>query len=158
MRTSPYYRRALRAASAAALAPGLALALLSACGLVTEPGGALVVATDRARHARASPDSAARVGFTMRNAGFRALYVGRCGPSTSLYVERFSAGLWRVAESATICPAIYSTVPLELHPGAQHGPQVLVLRSGRYRLRVPFGATAAEPYAAAAVSKAFVVE
>jgi hypothetical protein len=133
--------------------------LLAGCTAAVAPDHALSVTTDRERYDRAGPGQLASVGFTARNVGKEALYVGRCGPAVAAYVDRHEAGEWvEYLRAAVVCPAAFEMSPIVLAPAESVTPAPLPLGPGVYRLRVPFAASSETGYDRIAVSNPFVVE
>jgi hypothetical protein len=135
---------------------GAAIALLGACSVLSGPANVVEVNVSGATFERMGTPAIAIVPFSVTNRGSASVFVARCDVRVMPAVERWNGQSW-VSYSADVCPAIYTTAPLELAPGASATASQSVGEAGRYRLTIGAGNAASSRLDRSIVSTEFEV-
>ena len=114
---------------------GAGMALLGACSAISGPTKVVEVNVAAATFERVGTPAIATVPFNVRNRGSASVFVARCDTRVMAAVDRWNGQSW-VEYSGDACPAIYSTAPLEIAPGASASASRSVVEPGKYRLRI----------------------
>jgi hypothetical protein len=133
--------------------------LLAACGSpFGSSGPELKVRTEQEVYVANPISFVSPVAFTVKNEGDESIYLPHCG-EVIVAVDRREGGDWRQAYAGGgICPAVYTSGPLEVQPGDSVRSVVSVGEPGRYRIRVRATDSPASSRFDEAVSNEFRVE
>lgn len=142
--------------------PRYALALLAALLVACDTGSPkidLVVSTEHASYEVPSPQGLTPIRLVLENKGRRTLGIGRCGAHLAAYVDRRIESRWQeIGRYAILCLAAYDMSPLHLAPGETViSEPMLLVGSGRYRFRVPYGEVGESAHARLATSNEAIV-
>ena len=114
---------------------GAGIALLGACAAISGPTKFVEVNVAAATFERVGIPAVATVPFSVTNRGSASAFVARCDTRVMAAVDRWNGQSW-AEYSGDVCPAIYTTAPLEIAPGASASASRSVVEPGKYRLRV----------------------
>ena len=114
---------------------GTAIVMLAACSSPSGPPNVVEVKISAATFERIGTPASATVPFSITNRGSWSAFVARCDARVMAAVDRWNGQSWE-QYSGDVCPAIYTTVALEITPGSSIAGSRSVHEPGRYRLRV----------------------
>lgn len=132
---TPFSRGRLMALFRRLSVAGNAIVLLGACSSLSGPANVVEVNVAGGTFERIGTPVIAIVPFSVTNRGSVSVFVARCDASVMVAVERWNGQSW-VNYSADVCPAIYTTAPLEIAPGTSAAASRSVQEAGKYRLRI----------------------
>ena len=134
--------------STVAIAGTLCCLLLGACADSMQPadGPRLEIHLHDEYVVRDSESHDGVVRFQIRNVGTAIAYFRGCGDPIPFVVERDDGGWEDFLQMHTICLGIHTLSELALPPGADTASSYISDHPGRYRLRILFGDTAADPW------------
>ena len=134
-----------------------AIVMLSACSSPAGPRNVVEVDVAGATFDRVGAPAIATVPFSVTNRGISSVFVARCNSRVMAAVDRWDGHSW-AQYSSDACPAIYTTAPMELVPGASVATSRPVLDAGTYRLRIGTAAAASSEPGWSTVSSQFQVD
>ena len=134
--------------STVAIAGTLCCLLLGACADSMQPadGPRLKIHLDDEYVVRDPESHDGIVRFQIRNVGIAIAHFRGCPGPIPFVVERDDGGWEDFLQVNTICQAIYTSSELALPPGGDTAYSYVSDHPGRYRLRILFGDTAADPW------------
>lgn len=87
----------------------------------------------------------ASVSFTVANRGEQTIFLPACADRPAVSIERGTGKSWE-PYSGTFCVTDLMQTPIELRPGERVTSELRIAEPGYYRVRMSWGATAAQVF------------